>query len=62
MRTSALFGAKDSGFFEIYIVSARTIGGEGLSLCGHFADKGERVNFSRFCADFFYGRPLTIVS
>jgi len=27
-----------------------------LSQCGHFSDKGgERVNFSRFCADVFYG-------
>jgi len=45
---SALFGAKIIGFFEIYGVSART-GGEG-------------VNFSRFCADVFYGRPLTDIS
>jgi len=36
MRTSALFGAKNIGFFEIYGVSART-GGEGqffAILCG----------------------------
>jgi len=26
MRTAALFGAKNFGFFEIYIVSARTRG------------------------------------
>jgi len=30
-------------------------GGEGVSHCGHFADK--RIDFSRFCADIFYGRP-----
>jgi len=31
----------------------------GLSQCGHFADKGVKgVNFSRFFADVFYGRPL----
>jgi len=24
----------------------------------HFVDKGGRVNFSRFCADVFYGWPL----
>jgi len=30
----------------------------GLSQCGHFEDKGG-VNFSRFCADVFYGRALT---
>jgi len=33
MRTTALFGAKYYGFFEIYGVSART---RGLSQCGHF--------------------------
>jgi len=31
----------------------------GLKQCGHFADKREGVNFSRFCADVFYRRPLT---
>jgi len=44
MRTSALFGAKKFGLFEIYRVSART--------------RGEGVNFARFYADVFYGRPL----
>jgi len=44
MRTSALFDAKNIKFFEIYGVPART--------------KEEGVNFSRFCADVFYGRPL----
>jgi len=42
--------------FEIYGESART---RGLSQCGHFLDKGEGVNFSRFCTDVLYGRPLT---
>jgi len=46
MRTSALFGAKNFGFFEIYGVSTRT--------------REEGVNFSRFCADVFYGRPLKL--
>jgi len=41
MRTSALFGAKNIEFFEIYSVSARTRGEGGLSQCGHFADKRE---------------------
>jgi len=59
MRTSAFFGAKYVGFFEIYGVSAR-ITERGLSQCGHFANKVEgRVNFSRFCADILYGRPLS---
>jgi len=30
-----------------------------LSQYGHFSDKGEGVNYSGFCADDFYGRPLT---
>jgi len=30
----------------------------GLSQCVHFSDKEGGVNFSRFCADVFYGRPL----
>jgi len=33
----------------------------GLSQCGHFADKGGGINFLRFCADVFYGRPLIII-
>jgi len=49
MRTSALFGAKNFGFFEIYGVSARA---GGLSQCGHFSDKG--VNFFAILC----GRPL----
>jgi len=34
-------------------------GQRGLSQCGHIrTKKGEGVNFSQFCADFLYGRPL----
>jgi len=62
MLTFALFGAKNFGFFEIYIVSARTRGEGDLSQCGHFAKKGGGVNFSRFCADVLYGRPLNNIS
>jgi len=37
MRTSALFGAKNFRYFEIYAVSVRTRGGGGrLSQCGHW--------------------------
>jgi len=55
MRTSALFGAKNFGFFEIYGVSARARGVEPVrTFFGH----GEGVNFSRFYADVFYGRPV----
>jgi len=57
MWTSALFSAKKCKFFEIYDVSART---GGVIQCGYFLDKGEEVNFSLFCADVFYGRPLSI--
>jgi len=42
MRATALFGAKNSGFLEIYGVSERKKG----------------VNFSQFCADVINGRPL----
>jgi len=37
MRTSTIFGAKNSGFFEIYGMSAET---EGLNQSEHFVDKG----------------------
>jgi len=33
-------------------------GGRGWASGGLFVDKG--VNFSRFCADFFYGWPLIL--
>jgi len=56
MRKSAIFGTKIIGFFEIYGVSART---RGLSQCGHIADKGRGVSFSRFYADVFHGRSLS---
>jgi len=58
MRTSALFGAKNFEFFEIYGVSAR-IRGERVSQSGDFFGQGGGVHFSRFCADVFYGRSLT---
>jgi len=42
MRTSALYGAKNFGFFEIYGMSART--------------RGKEVNFSLILCPLFYGR------
>jgi len=54
MRTSALFGAKNSGFFEIYGVSARTSGVEPVQT---FFGGGSV--FLRFCANVLNGRPLT---
>jgi len=53
MRTSELFGAKNSGFFEIYGVRTDKGGGE-LSQCGHFADKrGEESIFRDFVRTSF---------
>jgi len=56
MWTSALFSTKNFGFFEIYGVSARTRGRVVEPVRRFFGQGG--VNFSRFCADFFYGRPI----
>jgi len=47
---------KNFRFFEIYDVSAR-ISGSGVELVRTVY--GQMVNFSRFCADVLYGRPLT---
>jgi len=58
MRTSALFGTKIIGFFLIY-VSARTMGGGEGASADILRTKGEGVNFSQFCADVLYGRPLS---
>jgi len=57
------FRCKNIGFFEIYGVFARTWGRGGLSQYGHLANKREgEINFSRFCADVFYGRPLSYIT
>jgi len=61
MRTFAFFGAKKFGFLEILGVSARTRG-EEVEPVRTFCEQGRRgVDFSRFCADVFYGQPLIIV-
>jgi len=58
MRTSALLREKIFGFFEFYGVSAQT-GGRGVEPVRIFCrQKGREVNFSRICADVFYGRFL----
>jgi len=57
MRTSALFGAKYFGYFEIYGMSARTRENE-VEPVRIFCDQVKGVNLLRFCADAFYGRPL----
>jgi len=43
-----------------FMISAPTRGERGLSQCGNFTDKGGGVDFSEFCVDVFYGRPLMI--
>jgi len=48
------FWCKNVAIFEIYVCPH---GQGGLSQCGHFVDKEEEVNFSRFCEDALYG-PL----
>jgi len=50
MRTSALFGAKNFGCFEIYGVS---VGGGGLRQCGHFSDKVRGSIFRDFVRTSF---------
>jgi len=44
-------------FFEIYGVSAQTMGWASANILW---TRDEGISFSRFCADVFYGRPLTI--
>jgi len=56
MRTSALFEAKNFGFFENFGVSERTMG-KGVK---PVRTSGEGSIVLRFCADVFYGRPLIL--
>jgi len=61
MRTSALFGAKNFGFFEIFGVSARTRR-EGVELvqtfCGH---GGGGSIFRDFLQSSFMDGPLALM-
>jgi len=57
MRTSALFDANDSGFFEIYCASTTDKGNSASADVLRTREEG--VNYSRFCAYVLYGRPLT---
>jgi len=51
---------KNLGVFEIYVVSTRT-GVGTVEPVRTFCGQGRRgVIFSRFCADVFFGRPLSI--
>jgi len=54
MQTFAFFGETNSNFLK-FMVCPHGQEVRGLSQCGHFADKEEGVNFSRFCANVFYG-------
>jgi len=56
MHMSALFGANNFGFFEIYGVSARTRRRGGESVRTHFRQKGGGHFFAILC-----GRPLWTV-
>jgi len=56
MQTYALCGANNSGFFEIYVMCTHGKAGRGFKAVRTFFRRG--FNFSRFCADVFYGRPL----
>jgi len=58
MRMSALFGAIKFEFFEIYVVSTRTMM-SGFERGRTFAEKG--VNFSRYFAYVLYVRPFILL-
>jgi len=58
MWTSALFGAKIIWFSKFMVYPHRQ--GKGLSQSDILRTRGKGVSFSRFCADIFFGRPLTI--
>jgi len=67
LTSAGIFRTRDEGFFRCghphffaqktsdfskFMVCQNGQGGKGLlSQCKHFVDKGEGVNFSRFCAD-----------
>jgi len=55
MRTSTLFDAKNSGFFEFMVYPHGQEG--GLSQCGHFSDNGEWSIFRDFMRTSFMDRP-----
>jgi len=53
MWTSALFGVKTSDFSKFVVCVPTDKWGGELSKCGHFADKGEGVNFRDFVLTTF---------
>jgi len=56
MRTSVVFGAKNSDFSKYMVCLHGQEGGE-VEPVRTFYGQGGGVNFSRFCADVYYGRP-----
>jgi len=61
MRTSAHFGPKTFGLFEIYGIfsSTWTRGERGVEPVRTFCGQGREIDFSRFCADVFLWWPRT---
>jgi len=60
MRSSALFKAKNFGFFEIYGVLARTRGGRASA--DILQTRGQqKVSFSQLRADVFYGWSIDVL-
>jgi len=59
MRTSALFGVKNFGFFKIYGVSERTRGARGVELEQTFCKQGggRRLIFRDFVWTSFMNGP-----
>jgi len=61
MRTSALFEAKNFGFFEIYGVSARTRGEEVEPVRTFFGQEGRVSIFRDFVRTSFMDGPLALL-
>jgi len=57
MRASALFSAKNLGFFEIMVCPH---GQSKIESCEHFVDKVERGQFFITFTDEFYRRPSVL--
>jgi len=57
MRTSAIFGAKNFGFFKIYDVVRTDKRRGGLSQLGHIADSGREKFFAILCGRLLWTAP-----
>jgi len=58
MRTFEVFVAKNLRIFENYGCELTGKGEGSWGSAKGFVDKGRGVDFWRFCANVFYGRPL----